>query len=123
MARFVDRDMIMRFYWGLGVGHIYSHKDTITVSPSEDEIMESEDEDETVETTGSIKPAEVQDIDEDEYDEGHEEITRTAEECLGLNAREDEGWEDPDGDSTEGSEDSSSDGGSGYGGMDSTNLN
>jgi len=24
-ARFVDRDMVMRFHWGLGVGHIYAH--------------------------------------------------------------------------------------------------
>ncbi|RDB25047.1 hypothetical protein Hypma_007810 [Hypsizygus marmoreus] len=23
--RFVDRDMVMRYYWGLGVGHVYSH--------------------------------------------------------------------------------------------------
>lgn len=23
--RFVDRDMLMRFHWGLGVGHTYSH--------------------------------------------------------------------------------------------------
>ncbi|KAG2003606.1 hypothetical protein CC2G_004198 [Coprinopsis cinerea AmutBmut pab1-1] len=25
--RFVDRDMVMRFHWGLGVGHLYSHGD------------------------------------------------------------------------------------------------
>jgi hypothetical protein len=25
IIRFVDRDMIIRYYWGLGVGHIYSH--------------------------------------------------------------------------------------------------
>ena len=23
--RFVDRDMVMRYHWGLGVGHVYSH--------------------------------------------------------------------------------------------------
>ena len=23
--RFVDRDMLMRYHWGLGVGHTYSH--------------------------------------------------------------------------------------------------
>jgi hypothetical protein len=23
--RFADRDMVMRFHWGLGVGHTYSH--------------------------------------------------------------------------------------------------
>ena len=25
--RFVDRDMFMRYEWGLGIGHTYSHKD------------------------------------------------------------------------------------------------
>ena len=23
--RFVDRDMLLRYHWGLGVGHVYSH--------------------------------------------------------------------------------------------------
>lgn len=23
--RFLDRDMVMRYHWGLGVGHVYSH--------------------------------------------------------------------------------------------------
>ena len=25
LPRFVDRDMIMRYYWGFGRGHVYSH--------------------------------------------------------------------------------------------------
>ena len=25
MQRFVDHDMLMRYHWGLGVGHAYSH--------------------------------------------------------------------------------------------------
>ena len=25
MNRFVDHNMLMRYYWGLGVGHLYSH--------------------------------------------------------------------------------------------------
>ena len=24
-SRFVDRDMLMRYHWGLGIGHTYSH--------------------------------------------------------------------------------------------------
>lgn len=109
----------MRFYWGLGVGHVYSHEDVRMGGPSEDETMESEDEDDTVGTSRGFRQPErleVQDIDEDDGDlEGHEGCTNsTAEECLGLDA-----GEDSEGDSTEGSE-GSSDGGSGYGGMDST---
>lgn len=26
MERFVDRDMLMRFHWGLAVGHTYTHR-------------------------------------------------------------------------------------------------
>ncbi|KAF7969982.1 hypothetical protein HWV62_25400, partial [Athelia sp. TMB] len=26
LNRFVDRDMLMRFHWGLGVGHVYAHR-------------------------------------------------------------------------------------------------
>jgi hypothetical protein len=25
IGRFVDRDMLMRYHWGLGIGHAYSH--------------------------------------------------------------------------------------------------
>ena len=25
LSRFVDRDMLMRYHWGLGIGHAYSH--------------------------------------------------------------------------------------------------
>jgi hypothetical protein len=28
--RFVDRDMVMRYHWGLGVGHVYSHQQSCT---------------------------------------------------------------------------------------------
>jgi hypothetical protein len=24
-VRFADRDMVMRYHWGLGIGHVYSH--------------------------------------------------------------------------------------------------
>ena len=27
LSSFVDRDMVMRYHWGLGVGHVYSHSD------------------------------------------------------------------------------------------------
>ena len=30
LSRFVDRDMLMRYHWGLGIGHSYSH---MAVSP------------------------------------------------------------------------------------------
>ena len=29
-SRFVDRDMLMRFHWGLGIGHVYTHQQHCT---------------------------------------------------------------------------------------------
>ena len=31
MQRFVDRDMLMRYHWGLGISHTYSHTQDGTV--------------------------------------------------------------------------------------------
>ncbi|KAH6910117.1 hypothetical protein BKA70DRAFT_1220772 [Coprinopsis sp. MPI-PUGE-AT-0042] len=45
LNRFVDRDMLMRFFWGLGVGHVYSHKDapiSLTAMPTLQEGPEHE---------------------------------------------------------------------------------
>jgi hypothetical protein len=33
--RFVDRDMFMRYLWGLAVGHIYTHEKTADIIASE----------------------------------------------------------------------------------------
>ena len=32
LVRFVDRDMLMRFHWGHGVGHTYTHTTVLDVS-------------------------------------------------------------------------------------------
>lgn len=53
-SRFVDRDMLMHFHFGLGVGHVYSHKRTLqTESPhrgvvgqDDSEVNENYEEDE-----------------------------------------------------------------------------
>jgi len=34
LPRFVDHDMLMRYYWGLGIGHSYSHVAVSTDSQS-----------------------------------------------------------------------------------------
>lgn len=36
--RFVDRDMVMRYHWGLGIGHVYAH----VQSPIEDGESDSD---------------------------------------------------------------------------------
>jgi hypothetical protein len=37
LSRFVDRDMMMRYYWGHGIGHTYAHhtRDPLPGSESE----------------------------------------------------------------------------------------
>ncbi|KAJ3524924.1 hypothetical protein NMY22_g10792 [Coprinellus aureogranulatus] len=45
-GRFVDRDMLMRYKWGIGIGHIYSHSD----APDSNEAR-SPDEGETEDAT------------------------------------------------------------------------
>jgi hypothetical protein len=32
--RFVDRDMVMRYHWGMGVGHVYSHGQAVVPNTS-----------------------------------------------------------------------------------------
>lgn len=113
----------MRFHWGLGVGHVHSHEDAIINGPSEDEAMESEDEEDPVgilETALPSEVQEVQDLDGEGLGEGN---TGNPEELLGVDDEDEEEWEDSedDDDLGEDSEGHDSDAGdSGYGGMDAT---
>jgi len=43
--RFVDRDMVMRYHWGLGVGHSYAHKQGPASRQSGTEDIQPEGED------------------------------------------------------------------------------
>ncbi|KAG2021050.1 hypothetical protein CC2G_006316 [Coprinopsis cinerea AmutBmut pab1-1] len=63
--RFVDRDMVMRFHWGLGVGHVYSHDDappatddmtpqSLAVRTSTQNLPDASTSYQTDETTGEI---------------------------------------------------------------------
>jgi hypothetical protein len=67
--RFVDRDMLMRYHYGLGVGHTYSHSSSrrygqcTTAEPqdtnaqnSDPELPEHEDHDMAGEITTNIPP-------------------------------------------------------------------
>ncbi|KAF6752551.1 hypothetical protein DFP72DRAFT_1011401 [Ephemerocybe angulata] len=53
--RFVDRDMLMRHHWGLGIGHIYSHKD----APSAVESMPTDQDSENEPDSEPIQQASV----------------------------------------------------------------
>lgn len=58
LFRFVDRDMVMRFHWGLGIGHLYSHQrgaDSLASHPGEGINITLTDDEETVEDDGEIE--------------------------------------------------------------------
>ena len=42
MSSFVDRDMLMRYHWGLGVGHMYAHSTASTGPPSRSTSQQSQ---------------------------------------------------------------------------------
>lgn len=43
---FVDRDMMMRYHWGLGVGHTYAYQQASPIAEVDDNMNEEEEEDE-----------------------------------------------------------------------------
>ena len=49
ICRFADRDILMRYHWGLGIGHTYSHEDSENINGQYSEV----DEDEVDETGGN----------------------------------------------------------------------
>lgn len=53
VSRFVDRDMLMRFYWGMGVGHTYSHGEQENVEEDND-FIDEESADETSEERDEV---------------------------------------------------------------------
>lgn len=89
--RFADRDMLMRFYWGLGVGHVYSHQEGDTGEDMDIDEGESEGEDETMD--GDKVLEEDEDENDDELVEGEPELSNAE---LGLNDLEGNPWYDED---------------------------
>jgi hypothetical protein len=58
--RFADRDMTMRYYWGLGVGHTYAHGTRESV-PADENLPEDDDgvEDDTEELLLPVAEASI----------------------------------------------------------------
>jgi hypothetical protein len=57
-SRFVDRDMVMRYHWSLGIGHTYSHGNTSEPPPvveeGAEESMDCEGAEQNVLQTGNL---------------------------------------------------------------------
>lgn len=99
MASFVDRDMLMRYHFGLGIGHIYSHTQPSCPSGS---ITESRNND-SEHLSNSLESGHADfesvtsssDRSDPESDEEHEELD--SESILGDYADMD-GWDGTDSD-------------------------
>lgn len=93
----------MRFYWGLGVGHVYSHQEGADIGEDMD-VDEGElgSEDETVDGDKVLEEDEDENDDDNEFVEGGLELGNTE---LGLNDLEDDPWYDSDDSDDEGLED------------------
>lgn len=88
MLRFSERDLMMRYHWGLGVGHLYAHGPSST-SRCDDESDDVDlDRDE-----GSGDERHVHDGDSDSWNSDHPEFS--------LQDREAEGWEDVQSDNSD----------------------
>jgi hypothetical protein len=85
----------MRYYWGLGVGHIHAHQHTAPLAaiPRTDS-SDVHEPDETLDVNEINIQIDLQDGNSDAYHSDNPE--------LGLEDRELEGWEDVESDGSEG---------------------
>ena len=72
VSSFVDHDMVMRYHWGLGVGHTYAHEGD-NEGPRNETNSRDEQDQAAESCSGAIRYTvpDVSDIDESDEDEGH----------------------------------------------------
>jgi hypothetical protein len=85
MNRFSDRDLLMRYHWGLGVGHLHAHQHAATSIPGEDSHIRTQSPDCEPDVDENDVGAQTQDRDGDNDADDPE---------LSLTERDLEGWED-----------------------------
>ena len=99
--RFADRDMIMRYHWGIGIGHTYSHGICLSTHPSTESIPSETHDDSpaNLNHSGSLAPAD-EDTDSpalnSELDVQDEDPSSSSdnESELGLGSEDSEEWQD-----------------------------
>jgi hypothetical protein len=97
---FSERDLIMRYHWGLGVGHVHAHRPAATTSHIPEEVQGIHSpEHEPEETAGGGNSdndlnAQLLDENSDVYNSDDPE--------LGLEDCDPDGWEDVESDNEEG---------------------
>lgn len=95
--------MIMRYYWGLGVGHVYSHGDTKTGTNRNEEGGEDSDVEKAAisKPCRSEAPRQIIDTtcrDDDHNEDNSEDGNLDVVDELGLEDRENDMWADTDSD-------------------------
>ncbi|KJA12845.1 hypothetical protein HYPSUDRAFT_210068 [Hypholoma sublateritium FD-334 SS-4] len=78
--RFADRDMVMRYHWGLGIGHTYSHG--VVAGFQQHPIPPSVDEPEEADDVGDGPPA-LHDAELNDEDEGSDDAVSASDTAEG----------------------------------------
>jgi hypothetical protein len=100
VGRFSDRDLLMRYHWGLGVGHLHAHHSTSTSAC----ISDNRDADNQADESADPEPCELGPSHENAHLnlEAHDTDSDLDKPELGLDDRDPEGWEDVETDGSEG---------------------
>ena len=114
ISRFVDRDMVMRYHWGLAVGHLYTHNRPLRTSnnsthsslPNADSDNNSDDS----EGQGHDKDSMLRAHDSDESESETGSVLQTGEHEFLVNVRDDDNWDSDDDPVNEDSESFADDG-------------
>lgn len=93
MARFSDRDLLMRYHWGIGVGHLYAHQHataSVRIFEEDASVVQSLER-----GTGPLESPDEDDVSALTQD-GNSEVYDSDDPELGLEDREQEleGWVD-----------------------------
>lgn len=96
LSRFVDRDMLMRYHWSLGIGHAYSHVDNSvqpesTLAHKDHRTLLDENDDGSDEV---IHPTTDYDLDENDPDPDDPELAMDERENEDLGPNPDGGDDD-----------------------------
>jgi hypothetical protein len=88
--RFSDRDLLMRYHWGLGVGHLHSHQSILSVSSDEQSLINTKKLDGILDTNCNLPPATTVDMPPAGVDAPYESDNPE----LGMEDRDSDGWSD-----------------------------
>jgi hypothetical protein len=110
IRRFSDQDLLMRYHWGLGVGHLHVHGSTSTSSCILDKSIDTSDD-----LFADPEPLGGRDMHATDMDSSASYESDNSE--MALEDRDLEGWEDVEGDTSDDGNDIDHDSEDDYGGI------